>query len=65
LRQLLIQVFHFNRAGMTNTTEVSKDSLLKKMLKDLAPMSISLLDDGGKLCFEMDPPGVKDDQDPS
>jgi len=37
----------------------------EKMLKVLVPVSIGLLNDGGTICFEMDPPGVRDDQDPS
>ena len=37
----------------------------EKMLKVPVPVSIGLLNDGGTICFEMDPPGVRDDQDPS
>jgi hypothetical protein len=37
----------------------------EKMLKVLVPVSIGLLNDDGTICFEMDPPGVRDDQDPS
>ena len=37
----------------------------KKMLKVLIPVSIGLLNDSRTIFFEMDPPGVRDDQDPS
>jgi len=37
----------------------------EKMLKVPVPVSIGFLNDGGTICFEMDPSGVRDDQDPS
>ena len=51
--------------GRTKSSMQDFNSQGEKMLKVPVPVSIGLLNDDGTICFEMDPPGVRDDQDPS